>query len=193
MFSQFRSGSEEQALHGGERHLEDLADLLIRHLFVTAEDDGEALFFGECGDGVVQSFFQLFLLADFIRCRRGVIFKLRRGLVVVFLFERNLAAPGAAAAFIEDEIAQNGEKPGGKLSGGLVAMRAFPDPEENLLGDVVGIIQAAEHAAGRADDHALMHFHQLLKGVHVSFTDTQHQPDVFFIVRKGVVGRALAT
>lgn len=36
VFAQFRAGAEEQALHGREGHLEDLADLLVGQFFVTA-------------------------------------------------------------------------------------------------------------------------------------------------------------
>ena len=50
-FAEVVAGAEEEALHGGEGHAEDLAKLLIRQLLIAAEDDGKTLFFGEGGDG----------------------------------------------------------------------------------------------------------------------------------------------
>lgn len=179
--SKLVAGAEEQAFDGRERHLEDVAELLIREFLVTSENDGETLFFWEGGDRKVECFFEFFVLRLDVRTMSGQIGELSRLIVIVFGFKRDLFAATTAAGFVEDEITGDGVEPGGEFGGRFVAWCAFPDPNEDLLGNIVGVIHISEHSGHGSNDGALMKFDELLKGPDVAVFDLEHElgADVF--------------
>lgn len=150
---------------------------------MTAKNDGEALFFRKRRDRLLKRFLQLLVLDLMVRrdgARVGEL-ALRSVFCVMVAFQRRLLSPAASAGLVEDEVPHDGEKPGRELGGRLIARRAFPNPDEHLLGDVVGIIQVSEHPCRRPDHDPLVQFHQPFKGPHIPLFDTQHEPHVFLI------------
>ena len=174
-FAQFVARAEKEAFHCGKGHLEDVAELFIRELLVTAEHDSEALFFRECGDGLFERLFQFLLLCLDVRAGSRVVGELSGLIILGFRFERDFLAAAAATGFVENEVSGDRVKPGRELGGGFVARRAFPDADEDLLGDVVGIIDVPEHSCHGSDDRALVEFDELLEGLDVAVFDLEHE------------------
>lgn len=172
------AGAEQQAFDGGQGHVEDDANVFVRHVFVTAKGHGEALFFGKALDSAVNGGFEFFALGS------GVgLGALRGGVLDVVLllggFDGDFAFASAAAHFIEDEVAGDGEQPGGEFGAGFVARGGTPDADKDLLGHVVGIVEVVEHAHHRSNHGALMGLHQLFKGAGIPFFDAEHQAHIF--------------
>jgi hypothetical protein len=181
VFSQVGPGAEEQAFDGGQGKVEDLANLIVRHVFVAAEDHGEALFLREFLNGGINGLNQFLLQSSLVRSNGGVILG---GDVVGFLVGLHgyLAFPVALARFVKDEIARDGEEPGRELGFRLVAVGGFPDAHENLLGEVLGIVSAAHHLRNGADHGRLMFLDELLEGVKVARFGLKHERDIDRIV-----------
>lgn len=98
------------------------------------------------------------------------------GLIILgFRFERDFFAATAATGFVENEISGDCVEPGGEFGGGFVARGAFPDADEDLLGDVVGIVDVPEHSGYGPDDGALVEFDELLEGLDVAVFDLEHE------------------
>ena len=172
------AGAEEQAFDGGDCRFEDFGDFLVGHVFKTAEDDRHALGFREGGDSAGDSFLD-FRLRDFFRGGAdGGVGMLHRGTVGIARIERDEAGALAPAHFIEDEIAGDREKPGGEFGRGMVAGRALPDPDKDLLGEILGIRFATQHFCDRAHDAELMPFDEGLERPLVPRFDREHEGDI---------------
>lgn len=180
-FAQFVARAEEEAFYCGKGHFEDVAELLIREFLVTTEDDCEALFFRERCDGLFKGLFEFLLLCLNVGAGCRVIGELSRLIILCFRFEGDFFAATAATGFVENKISGNGVEPSRELGGGFVARRAFPDADEDLLGDVVSIIDVPEHSGYGANDGALVEFNELLEGPNVALFDLEHElgADIF--------------
>ena len=174
-FAQFVACAKKEAFYCGKGHFEDVAELLIRQFLVTAEYDSEALFFRERGDGLFKRLFEFLLLCLNVWAGCRVVGELSGLIILGFRFEGDFFAAAAATGFVENEISGNRVEPGGELGGGFVARRAFPDADEDLLGDVVGIINVPEHSCHGSDDGALVEFDELLEGLDVAVFDLEHE------------------
>ena len=177
-FAQVGSCSEEQALHGGDGGFENLGDFLVGHVLETPENDRHALGFREGGDRAADGFLQ-FAVRDFLgRGAGGGIGVADRRPVGVARIERDEAGALAAAHFVEDEIPGDREQPGGEFRGGAVARGALPDPDEDLLGDVLGVGGPTQHFGDGADDAELVALDEGFEGALVASFDREHERDV---------------
>lgn len=174
-FPELISCAEEEALHCGQGHLENIAKLFVRKLLVAAEDDCKSLFFRQRGDSVFERFFEFFLLGLDVRARGGVVSELSGLVVFGFGFERYFLSATATASFVEDQVASDCVKPGGEFGSGFIAGRALPDADEDLLGDIMSIIDIAEHPRYGSNDGILVEFNELLKGMNVALFDLEHE------------------
>ena len=137
-------------------------------------------------DGSVDGGFEFALFNDGVRigALRSRMFAV---VILLLLLHGDFAFATATADLIEDEVLGDRVKPGGELRGGLVAGGGTPDADEDLLGDVVGVVHVVQHPGHGADHAALVKFDQLLKGPHIPFADAKHEPHVF-VVAGGVRG-----
>lgn len=90
-----------------------------------------------------------------------------------------------AAHFIEHQIAQDGEHPGGKPCGRFIIPGSLPDADEYLLGDILclrTVVQHTGHPVAYTEFWCLrtMHFH----GGSVAIPDPQHQLGIFVWFRR---------
>ena len=89
--------------------------------------------------------------------------------------ERLGAAPGATAVFIEDEVMDDGDKPGGEFSGRFVAFGGAPDLNENALRKVFRLPGIADAPINCLDDAALVTFDEFPERLTVALPDALHQ------------------
>src|SRR5437763_918089 len=87
-----------------------------------------------------------------------------------------------ASHFVEHQISRNLEQPGGELRSRDIAAGAFPNPDENLLGNVLYVRITAEHSSYRPTNQRLVSFDQRLEGVGIAARYQTHQADVFRII-----------
>ncbi len=95
--------------------------------------------------------------------------------------------PAAAARFVKNEVASDGEEVGRELGLGLVAFGVFPDAEEYLLGDVFGIGRISQHLRDRAYHEILVALDQLTKRLFIAFADSSHESMIehaFIVIRR---------
>lgn len=179
------AGAEEDAFDGGEGEVEDFSNFLVGEVFVAAEDEGEALFFWQSVDGGVDGVLEFGLEGDVVGADLGFVGGLLV-VVVLALVHGDFVVPVAAAALVEDEVAGDGEEPGGEFGGGFVAWGGFPDAEEDLLGDVFGVVGATEHFGDGADHGVLVAFDKDFECLGVAGADVGHEDDVAIIaIRDG--------
>jgi len=177
-FAQVGSRAEEQAFDRGDGGFEDLGDFLVGHVLETPEHDGHALGFREGSDCAVDGILQ-FGVGDFLRRRAGGgIGVTDRRPVGVARIERHEAGALASAHFVEDEVPGDREQPGGEFGGGVVAWRTLPDPDENLLGDVLSVGVASQHFGDGADNAELVALDEGFESAFVAGFDREHERDV---------------
>jgi hypothetical protein len=90
-------------------------------------------------------------------------------------FEGVGGVTGAAADFVEADVAGDGVNPGGKAGGNLVARGGLEDAEEDRLGHVFGLGEVVQHAEHEVDEGLFVFLDQLLKSGHVPGFDEEHQ------------------
>src|SRR4030095_6343469 len=83
-----------------------------------------------------------------------------------------------AAHLVKHEIAGNFQQPRSELRPRNISARAFPDPDKDLLRDILHVGTATQHACDRACHQCLMLFDELLKRMRVAAADKLHQPHV---------------
>jgi len=81
----------------------------------------------------------------------------------------------AAADFVEAQIARDGEKPGGKFGGALVAGAGFIDLQKSVLRDILGFGLVAEGAENKIEERLPVFFDQGRERGAVAAFHTQHQ------------------
>src|SRR5437868_7228213 len=84
--------------------------------------------------------------------------------------------------FVEHEIARDLEQPGCEFCASHVTPGAYPDPNENLLSNVLDIRITAEHSGHCASDEGLMPFDQRLESRGIPLRHQAHQADVFRVI-----------
>jgi len=178
-FPQVASCAEEQAFDRGNRGAEDLGDFLVGHAFKPPQHNGHALGFRQGSDGAGDGFLQLRVRDLFRRGARGGIRVADRRAIGVARIERDQAGALAAAHFVEHKVSCDGEQPGGEFGGGAVARRALPDPDEDLLGEVLGVGFSAQHFRDGSHDTELMAPDEGLEGPLVTGFDRKHEGDIF--------------
>ena len=125
-------------------------------------------------DGILQ-----FGVGDFLRRRAGGgVGVTDRRPVGIARIERDEAGALAAAHFVEDEVPGDREQPGGEFSGGAVTWSTLPDPDEDLLGNILGVGGPAEHFGDGADDAELVALDEGFEGALVARFDREHERDV---------------
>ena len=73
-------------------------------------------------------------------------------MVIIFkLIARGGSFSRAAAGFVINQIARDRVEVGGEFVIRFVTLGVFPDADENLLGDVLGVALVAEHFGDRPD------------------------------------------
>ncbi len=77
------SGAEEEAFYGGDGGFEGVCDFFVGEVFVSAEDEGEALVIGEGLDGGVDGFLEFRFEEGGVGLGGGVVGDLE----VMFFFE----------------------------------------------------------------------------------------------------------
>ena len=82
---------------------------------------------------------------------------------------------GAAAGFVVNEVSRDGVEICGEFVIRLVALGVFPDTDENLLGDILGVAIVAQHFGDGADQGVLMAFDQAAEGRVIAVADFHHQ------------------
>lgn len=87
---------------------------------------------------------------------------------------------GAAAKFVEAEVAGDGEEPGGKAGGSLVALSRSVDLDEDVLGEVLGFHGVAEHPGDEIENGLLVAVDELLESGGVALFDAEHQGGIGF-------------
>ena len=139
------------------------------------------MFLGECSDGLFERFFEFVLLRLDVWAGCCVVGELSGLIILGFRIERDFLAATAATGFVENEVSGDCVEPGGEFGGGFVARGAFPDADEDLLGDVVGIVDVSEHSGYGSDDGALVEFDELLEGLDIAVFDLEHElsADIF--------------
>ena len=187
-FAEVRPCAEEEAFDRGDGGSEDFGNFLVGHVFETPEHDRRALGLRQGRDGAGDGFLQ-FGVRDFLRGGAGGgVGMADRRTVGIARVERDEAGALAAAHFVEDEISGDGEQPGGEFGGGVVAGRALPDADEDLLGDVLGVGFSAQHFRDRAHDAELVAPDEGLESSLVAGFHREHECDVLRcrIVVRGV-------
>ena len=89
--------------------------------------------------------------------------------------ERGGRVPGAAADFVQAQVAGDREQPGGKLRGDLVAVGRFVHLDEDILREVLGFRRVAQHAVSDIHERLLVFIHQLGESAAIALLDAQHQ------------------
>ncbi len=81
---------------------------------------------------------------------------------------RNMGLAFGAAHLVEYQVARDLEQPGREFGPGNIAAGALPNTNEDLLGDVLDVGIAPEHARHRAGHQCLMPLNQCFKGRRVA-------------------------
>jgi len=166
--------TEKKALHGWQCEVEDCADFLVGHVFVTAEDDGHALLFGKGLNAGVDGIHQ-FIVECGIVGLGGAFLGVRLVEVLFPLLDGDFAAARALSAFVEDEVPCDGKHPRRELGCWFVSMGGFPYAHEHLLGDVFSVVGGAHHFYDGSDDSVLVSCDELLESCGVARLDFQHE------------------
>ncbi len=135
-FSEVVAGAEEEAFDGRDGGFQDGCDVLVGHFFVATEHECQALSFGQGLDGGLDVGFEFGLQGDVVGRGGGGVLELAWVAIRVLGFESYGGFAFSSSCFVEDQVACDGHQPGGELGGGFVVFGGFPNPHENLLGDV---------------------------------------------------------
>lgn len=177
-FLELAAGAEEQALDSRDGGAKDLGDFLVRHFLVSAENYSRPLRLGKGSNRTVDCLLKL-CLRHFVGCRAGGGIGVPAGRMFRILgIQGHETCPAVAPHFVEDQVAGDGEKPGGEFCGGIVAGCALPDSNEDLLGNVLRIRLAAEHLGDRTHDPELVPQNQSLKRLFVALLHVEHEGDI---------------
>ena len=148
--------------NGARLEIEHLGYLLVREALEISQDDHDATLLGQLGDGAVKRRFELAGL------RMGV----GPSALVGYPEEHLLASADRPAVSgrqpVEAETGDDGVEPGGQLGIAAELGKAPVRPEKGLLGDLLGLGRAAEHAQRHAKDAVLVGSDELLKGPRVA-------------------------
>jgi hypothetical protein len=171
----------DQGLGGGERTADDHGDLLVAHFIAAAEQDGSALVFGQFRERQFDFLRQLAVEHGVARQGNFPVLVLARRMVLgvrVGRLEGIRRMTGAAAEFVEAQIAGNGEEPGGKAGGNLVTMGGFMDLEKDGLGDILRFGGVAQVPVHHVHDRLFVFVHQFGKSPLVPALDAKHQDGI---------------
>ena len=176
------AGAMDQGFGGGKGEAEDAGDFLVGKVVLAAKEDGQALFFGQGIEGLLDFGFEFVLQKGFRRGESLVVFKLARRRFVGFGqagFDGLGGMARAAADFVEADVAGDGENPGGEFGGDLVAGGGLVNADEDDLGQVFRFGKIVQHAEHEADDGLFVFFHQLLEGAQVSVFGEEHERGIW--------------
>jgi hypothetical protein len=181
----FASAVDER-FGGGERATQDIGDLFVGEVLLAAEQDGETLVLGEAGEGEFDLLFE-FGMEVGIRGAGG-------GGVVELVVERGVLAgirgsidgsggvTAAPAQFVEAEVAGDGVEPGGEPGGDAVAVGRFVELDKDVLSEVFGFLEVAEHAIDQVHDGLFILVQQSFEGMGIAVLNTQHQLGVWVLL-----------
>ena len=152
-----------QGFGGRNGSSEDFGDFFVAQFAFAAEQDGSALFFGQFGESRVDLVENLSPLGGVGRGEFAPIFELTVGmrLVVGMRFIQGIGwVSGAAADFVQAQIAGDGEEEGAEFGRRLIPFRRPPHLDEDGLGEVFGLHFIGQRAVNKADDRLLPAFDQ---------------------------------
>lgn len=176
------AGAMDEGFGGGNGDAKDIGDFLVAEFAFAAEGEGEALFFGEIGQGFVDLDHQFLVLRDEIGGRLGGIGMLAGGKVVAGFeagFEGFGGMPAAASDFVEAEIAGDGEEEGAEAGLGFVATGGFPELDEDALGDVLGFVGIRKDPVDEMDDGLFPAVDEGGERVRIALANLEHQGGIF--------------
>ncbi len=168
----------DERLRRGQRAIQNFRNFFVAHFVLSAEQNGGALVFRQFVEGFLDFFGEFAVQHIFGGQENFFILILALRLVVVFgvsFFEGFGRMARAAANFIQTQIARDGEEPGGKLGGALVAGAGFPDLEKRVLRDVLGFGIIAQRAENEVEERLLEFLDQFDKRRAVAAFHTEHQ------------------
>jgi hypothetical protein len=168
----------DEGFCGGDRAAQDIGDLLIGEVLLPAEDDCGALVFWEKSEGLFDAFFEFGEEASVGRAGSGGIFEVVMEGIVVLVgwagIERFGWVAAASAQFVEAEITGDGVEPGGESGCGAVPSGGLVHLHENILREILGFLQIADHAVNQIHDGLFVFFDQGFEGGTVAALNAQH-------------------
>ncbi len=187
---------EEERFGGGDAGMEDFGNLFVGKFVVASQHNCESLLLWQRADGIFDGLEHLFLQGAVVGGAGGGVGQVEPGGTAGggrFVFGRlegDEGGAGAAAMFVKDEIADDGEHPSLELGGGAIGTGGAIDADEDLLSEVLGLDGIAEHFGDGAINGALVFFDQLAQGVVIAFGDAGHESLVVGVgIEGGVAGR----
>ena len=82
---------------------------------------------------------------------------------------------GAAADFVQAQVAGDGEQPGGKPGGHLVARGGFIDLDKDVLGEVLGFGGVPQKPVNQVHHRLFVFVHQFGKSGMIPAFNAQHE------------------
>lgn len=141
---------------------------------MAAENERHALGFGQGGDGGIDGVPEFGLQYFGVRLAVRAVLDQVVGVFLPFVGGHRFFS-SAAAGFVENEVAGDGEEVGGEFRVRAVAFGIAPDAEEDLLGDIFGIAGVAEHFGDGADHDVLVALDEGAERRVVTRADALHQ------------------
>ena len=150
-------------------------------MLVTAQNHCKSLFFRKGGDGAVDDFSEFLLGQIVVGAGTDTLVFSSAVRFVFLLFERVFLATGLLPGGVEHEVARDSEKEGGEFGGGLVSLGGLPEPDEDLLGDILCVWGLVSHLGDGAKHGLLVLFDKASEGRFIAASDQRHQGNVLFV------------
>ena len=140
--AQLDAAAVDAAADGAELDAEGRRDLLVRQTLDVAEDDGDAELRGERVERRLDLRVEVRVGVDLLGAGRGA------GQPLGVLGQRVEADPLPAPDHVEEQVRGDPVQPALEGAGREVGQRA-EDPDERLLGEVLGVLRVARQAVGQ--------------------------------------------